>query len=68
MITVRTPATGSIGNVFRAVGVALPPNVAEALCSASVTGLDESIPLLRRPAAGVLLLYGVVAWPPPDGV
>ncbi|EHK52288.1 hypothetical protein MAXJ12_36121 [Mesorhizobium alhagi CCNWXJ12-2] len=29
MITVRTPATGSIGNVFRAAGVALPPNVAE---------------------------------------
>jgi hypothetical protein len=29
-ITVRTPATGSIGNVFRAAGVALPPNVAEA--------------------------------------
>jgi hypothetical protein len=30
VITVRTPATGSIGNVFRAAGVALPPNVAEA--------------------------------------
>jgi hypothetical protein len=30
VITVRTPASGSIGNVFRAAGVALPPNVAEA--------------------------------------
>lgn len=29
-ITVRTPATGPVGTVFRAVGIALPPNVAEA--------------------------------------
>lgn len=28
-ITVRTPVTGDVGTVFRAVGVALPPNVAE---------------------------------------
>jgi hypothetical protein len=29
-ITVRTPVTGDVDPVFRAVGVALPPNVAEA--------------------------------------
>ena len=29
-ITVRTPVTGDVGPVFRAVGVALPPNIAEA--------------------------------------
>jgi len=29
-ITVRTPVAGDVGPVFRAVGVALPPNVAEA--------------------------------------
>ena len=28
-ITVRTPVTGDVGPVFRAAGVALPPNVAE---------------------------------------
>jgi hypothetical protein len=34
----------------------------------SVTGLAQSIPFLRHPLAGVLLLYGVGARPPPDGV
>lgn len=29
-ITVRTPVTGDVGPVFRAVGVALPPNITEA--------------------------------------
>jgi hypothetical protein len=29
-ITVRTPVTGDVGPVFRAAGVALPPNIAEA--------------------------------------
>jgi hypothetical protein len=29
-ITVRTPVAGDVGSVFRAVGVALPPNIAEA--------------------------------------
>jgi hypothetical protein len=29
-ITVRTPVTGDVGAVFRAAGVALPPNIAEA--------------------------------------
>src|SRR5215510_9755013 len=33
----------------------------------SVTGLEWSIPL-RCPIAGYLLLSGVGAWPPPDGV
>ena len=28
-ITVRTPVTGDVGTVFRAAGVALPPNIAE---------------------------------------
>jgi hypothetical protein len=34
----------------------------------SVTGLGSSIPLSHDPVAGVLLLSGVGAWPPPDGV
>ena len=34
----------------------------------SVTGLDLSIPFCVVPLAGVLLLYGVGARPPPDGV
>ena len=34
----------------------------------SVTGLSQSIPFLRYPVAGVVLLYGVGARPPPDGV
>jgi hypothetical protein len=34
----------------------------------SVTGLCWSIPLSHDPAAGVLLLSGVGARPPPDGV
>ena len=28
-ITIRTPVTGDVGRVFRAAGVALPPNIAE---------------------------------------
>ena len=28
-IAVRTPVTGDVGPAFRAVGVALPPNIAE---------------------------------------
>jgi hypothetical protein len=43
------------------------PDVA-ALIRASVTGLDESIPFLRYPLAGYVLLYGIGAWPSPDGV
>jgi hypothetical protein len=34
----------------------------------SVTGRQLSIPLLRYPIAEHLLLYGVGARPPPDGV
>jgi hypothetical protein len=34
----------------------------------SVTGLERSIPFCVVPFAGVLLLYGVGARPPPDGV
>ena len=34
----------------------------------SVTGRRLSIPLLRYPIAEHLLLYGVGARPPPDGV
>ena len=36
--------------------------------AASVTGRQLSIPLLRYPIAGHLLLYGVGARPPPDGI
>jgi hypothetical protein len=36
--------------------------------SSSVTGRRLSIPLLRYPIAEHLLLYGVGARPPPDGV
>ena len=45
-------------------GRPLPPRV----IAASVTGRRLSIPLLRYPIAGHLLLYGVGARPPPDGV
>ena len=38
------------------------------LWKASVTGRRLSIPLLRYPIAEHLLLYGVGARPPPDGV
>ena len=34
----------------------------------SVTGPCWSTPLSHDPVAGVLLLSGVGAWPPPDGV
>jgi hypothetical protein len=34
----------------------------------SVTGPCRSTPLSHDPVAGVLLLSGVGAWPPPDGV
>jgi hypothetical protein len=37
------------------------------LNNASVTGLSVSIPFFE-PVAGVLLLSGVGAWPPPNGV
>ena len=43
------------------------PDVAS-LIRASVTGLDESIPFLRYPLAGDVLLYGIGARPSPDGV
>jgi len=43
------------------------PDVAS-LIRASVTGLDESIPFLRYPLAGDLLLYGIGARPSPYGV
>ncbi|HEX8712247.1 MAG TPA: transposase [Terracidiphilus sp.] len=36
--------------------------------SASITGPWKSIPFLRRSTAGSMLLYGVGAGPPPDGV
>lgn len=32
-ITLRTPATGTVGPLFRATGVALPPNVRDAAAS-----------------------------------
>ena len=32
----RTPATGDVGNIFRAVGIALPPNIRDAEASQSV--------------------------------
>jgi hypothetical protein len=35
---------------------------------ASVTGLYESIPFLRYPLVGYVLLYGIGAWPSPAGV
>src|SRR5271165_1474165 len=41
---------------------------AEAEVGTSVTGRRLSIPLLRYPIAEHLLLYGVGARPPPDGV
>jgi hypothetical protein len=31
----RTPATGDVGQVFQAVGIALPPNIHEAQAIAS---------------------------------
>jgi hypothetical protein len=51
----------------------LPPNgVSSLLCAqgdiSSVTGPCWSIPLSHDPVAGVFLLSGVGAWPPPDGV
>jgi hypothetical protein len=32
----RTPATGDVGNIFRAVGIALPPNIRDAEASQPV--------------------------------
>jgi hypothetical protein len=44
----RTPVTGDVGHAFQAVGVALPPNIREALGSAEERGQDRrSVVVLR---------------------
>jgi hypothetical protein len=43
------------------------PGISLALIRASVTGLEKSIPF-AYPLAGNMLLYGIGAWPSPDGV
>jgi hypothetical protein len=32
-ITVRTPVTGQVGSIFKAAGIALPPNVQDAVAA-----------------------------------
>jgi hypothetical protein len=54
--------------VIASIGSQSIPDFAFCFIRASVTGLDESIPFLRYPLAGDVLLYGIGARPSPDGV
>ena len=45
----------------------LPTGCRKCSTRASVTGLEKSIPF-AYPLAGNMLLYGIGAWPSPDGV
>ena len=58
----------AFGLINESVCTELVFNLGDRKLSASVTGRRLSIPLLRYPIAEHLLLYGVGARPPPDGV